>query len=50
MLALALQLEAAGMHLQLNPPERGLVLARGWRNTGQEKDVPFLLCRIKAIG
>lgn len=25
----------------LNPPERGLMLARGWRNTDQERDVPF---------
>lgn len=25
--------------LQLNPPKRGLMLARGWRNTDQEKDV-----------
>lgn len=40
---LALQLEAAGMYLQLNPLERGLMLARGWRNTDQEKDVPFFV-------
>lgn len=44
---LALQLEAVGMHLQLNPPERGLMLARGWRNTDQKKDVPFFVWQNK---